>query len=136
MQISPRSTSEVDTKIGIRIRERRQELGFSQSYVADVVGITFQQLQKYETGQNRVSAATLLRIADVLRVQASDLLPGAKPPKPAKTHSTQDALALQLQHAFKGITSPRERRLVLEMARSLSANASRSKATGKVKSKR
>lgn len=117
----PRSVTEVDEEIGARIRARRQELGFPQSHVAELVGITFQQLQKYEAGQNRVSAATLLRIAAALRVEPSDLLPGAArrgAQRPAKA-TPEDGLALQLQHAFGRIKSARERRLILDLAKRL-----------------
>lgn len=126
MSTDPRSVTEVDEEIGARIRARRQELGFPQSHVAELVGITFQQLQKYEAGQNRVSAATLLRVAAALRVEPSDLLPGAsrkggaRPPKA----SPEDGMALQLQHAFGRIKSVRERRLILDLAKRLGADAS------------
>lgn len=124
MSVDPRSVTEVDEEIGARIRARRQELGFPQSHVAELVGITFQQLQKYEAGQNRVSAATLLRIAAALRLDASELLPSAARKGGARTPkaSPEDGLALQLQHAFSRIKSPRERRLILDLAKRLGSD--------------
>lgn len=60
--------NEVDTFVGRRIRARRIELGKTQAELADSVGVRFQQVQKYETGANRVSASRLWAIADILRV--------------------------------------------------------------------
>lgn len=117
--VDPRAATDVDKEIGARIRARRQELGFSQSYVGDVIGLTFQQLQKYETGENRVTAATLMRIADVLRTETSRLLPSG--PRSSAVASAPrgngDAMSRQLEIAFNKIASPAERRLVLELAR-------------------
>lgn len=56
----------VDIAVGKRIRDRRRLLGFSQKKLADAAGIKFQQIQKYETGANRVSASRLWEIAKVL----------------------------------------------------------------------
>jgi transcriptional regulator with XRE-family HTH domain len=67
----------LDAHIGQRIRQRRQLLNMSQSDVASRIGITFQQLQKYEVGSNRVSASRLWEIADILGVQVSYFFEGA-----------------------------------------------------------
>jgi DNA-binding XRE family transcriptional regulator len=58
--------AELDVLIGRRIRHRRWFLGISQPELGDMVGVSFQQIQKYETGRNRVSASTLWRVADAL----------------------------------------------------------------------
>lgn len=120
-ETSIRAATEVDKEIGARIRARRQELELSQAYVADVIGVTFQQLQKYEAGENRVAAATLLQIAKVLRTEPTRMLPTGRSstPLPSKKRGHKDALAEQLQLAFSRISSPRERRLILELARRL-----------------
>ena len=65
---SPRSPNAVDEFIGTRMRERRQALGISQAALGEQIGVTFQQIQKYETGRNRVSAARLFEICKVLNV--------------------------------------------------------------------
>src|SRR5215468_2027573 len=70
-----RAPSAVDRFIGARIKGRRSAIGLSQDKLAGLIGVTFQQIQKYEKGANRVSAATLFRIAKELHVPASDLLP-------------------------------------------------------------
>ena len=63
-----RRSSEVDDHVGMRVRERRRELGMSQSDVADALRISFQQIQKYEIGTNRVAAGRLWDMAKALDV--------------------------------------------------------------------
>lgn len=63
---SPRSATKVDAEIGRRIRLARQLAQMSQGELSDVVGITFQQIQKYERGANRVAASRLLELATAL----------------------------------------------------------------------
>ena len=63
----PRLTDPVAEKaIGWRVRDARSDKGWSQANLGDALGITFQQIQKYEKGVNRVSASTLYRIAKLL----------------------------------------------------------------------
>ena len=61
----------IDSYVGARIRMRRQQLGMSQERLAEQIGVTFQQVQKYEKGINRIGASRLQRIADVLRASPS-----------------------------------------------------------------
>jgi transcriptional regulator with XRE-family HTH domain len=68
---SPRSPKAIDEFIGARMRERRQALGMSQKKLGKELGITFQQIQKYETGKNRVSAGRLFDICKALNVSLS-----------------------------------------------------------------
>lgn len=63
-----RSADEIDAHVGNRLRERRNALGLSQGQVAERLGLTFQQVQKYEKGQNRIGAGRLYRIATILAV--------------------------------------------------------------------
>jgi transcriptional regulator with XRE-family HTH domain len=72
---NPRTAGPVDKSIGARIRARRLALGLSQEALASEIGITFQQVQKYEKGLNRVAAATLVDIARALDAPVSLLLP-------------------------------------------------------------
>jgi transcriptional regulator with XRE-family HTH domain len=64
----------VDVHVGARMRQRRTLLGMSQEKLGTAVGLTFQQIQKYERGVNRVSAARLLQIAAVLKSTGAALL--------------------------------------------------------------
>ena len=59
-------TDPIDVAVGARVRLRRNQLGISQSKLADAIGVTFQQAQKYERGANRVSASSLAKIAKAL----------------------------------------------------------------------
>lgn len=65
----------IDAAIGAEITRRRTQRGLSQSRLAEAIGISFQQVQKYETGLNRVSGSKLWRIAEVLGCEAGDFFP-------------------------------------------------------------
>jgi transcriptional regulator with XRE-family HTH domain len=69
----PRRPTAVDAYIGARMRERRDTLGLSQRQVGEMLGVTFQQIQKYEKGVNRVSAARLFEICEVLKISLSSM---------------------------------------------------------------
>jgi transcriptional regulator with XRE-family HTH domain len=70
---SPRSPNRIDEFIGARMRERRQALGINQEDLAKTLGISYQQIQKYETGKNRVSAGRLFDICKALNVSLSSM---------------------------------------------------------------
>lgn len=68
------TTAQMDCAIGSRIRAIRILRGLSQTQLADVLGITFQQIQKYEKGTNRVAASTLVMISEALKVSPLEIL--------------------------------------------------------------
>ena len=68
----PTSTT-VDAYIGARMRERRRALGITQERLGELLGVTFQQVQKYEAGRNRVSAARLFEICEALDVSLASM---------------------------------------------------------------
>ena len=70
---------EIDEYVGGRIHERRKLLGLSQSVLAGGLGITFQQLQKYETGANRISAGKLYQCAKILDIEIEFFFSGISP---------------------------------------------------------
>ncbi len=70
---SPRSPNTIDEFIGARMRERRQALGISQADLGKTLGVSFQQIQKYESGKNRVSAGRLFEICKALNVSLSSM---------------------------------------------------------------
>jgi transcriptional regulator with XRE-family HTH domain len=72
-KISPRSASAIDRYIGARMRERRLALSMSQQRLGKELGVSFQQIQKYESGVNRVSAARLYSICKALNVSLSSM---------------------------------------------------------------
>lgn len=84
--------SDIDVRIGGEVRARRDKLKITQSQLASAIGVTFQQVQKYERGVNRISAATLLAIAETLNCHVADLF-GDPDPK-AISHSERAILKL------------------------------------------
>ena len=92
-----RGPTAVDTHVGQKIRARRMFLRMSQTEVADAVGITFQQIQKYERGANRVGASRLQQISDALGVSPFYFFEGAptvgkKMPAPQEGELSEDAI--------------------------------------------
>ena len=75
MTVATRS-SKVDGHVGRRVRERRREIGMSQTKLADALGISFQQVQKYEIGGNRVAASRLWDMAKALEVDVEYFFEG------------------------------------------------------------
>ena len=116
----------VDVHVGKRIRHRRWLIGMTQQQLAEQVGIKFQQIQKYETGANRVSASRLWDIADSLGVPVSFFFEGlqdgdkAAAPKQAVPEDLMgDKEALDLVRSYYAIPENQRRRL-FELARVLS----------------
>lgn len=71
------SPDPIDIHVGLRVRERRKMLSMSQSSLGDIVGVTFQQIQKYERGTNRIGSSRLFRMANALEVPVSYFFEGA-----------------------------------------------------------
>ncbi|MFK7754962.1 MAG: helix-turn-helix domain-containing protein [Sedimentitalea sp.] len=119
-------THPVDVHVGKRIRHRRWLIGMTQQQLAERVGIKFQQIQKYETGANRVSASRLWDIADSLDVEVSFFFAGLEEvDKPSDdkqmipTDLMGDKEALDLVRSYYAIPENQRRRL-FELARVLS----------------
>jgi transcriptional regulator with XRE-family HTH domain len=72
--MSAKSPDHVDVEVGQRIKTQRTAMRLSQTALADELGVTFQQVQKYEKGKNRIGAGRLTKIADVLQVPVTTLL--------------------------------------------------------------
>lgn len=115
----------VDAHVGKRIRHRRWMIGMTQQQLADKVGIKFQQIQKYETGMNRVSASRLWDIADTLGVTIAfffeGLAEGAQAAQ-AGNDMMADKEALELVRSYYAIPEAQRRRL-FDLARVLSEAA-------------
>ncbi|MBD3677555.1 MAG: helix-turn-helix domain-containing protein [Rhodobacteraceae bacterium] len=115
----------VDVHVGKRVRHRRWMLGMTQQQLAESVGIKFQQIQKYETGMNRISASRLWDIADTLQVPVSYFFEGlseeddAAPTDSVKGDILADKEALELVRSYYAIPENQRRRL-FELARVLS----------------
>jgi transcriptional regulator with XRE-family HTH domain len=115
----------LDQALGLAIRLRRHARGLSQSALGEAIGVSFQQIQKYERGANRVSFSTMVRICEALGCHVSDLVAeveqldaGAKREAGGRDLLTQPEAAPLLE-ALAQIRSPGVRRAVLELARGL-----------------
>jgi transcriptional regulator with XRE-family HTH domain len=111
---------QIDAEVGARVRARRRALKLSQSALGDRLGVTFQQIQKYERGANRISASSLVLIAEALSCSPSDLL-GVEDRAGSgldwsRFHDHGASAALD---AFTQIKSPQLRKRVLELMRTL-----------------
>ncbi|RVT86590.1 XRE family transcriptional regulator [Rhodobacteraceae bacterium CCMM004] len=115
----------VDVHVGKRVRHRRWMVGQTQQQLAEKVGIKFQQIQKYETGMNRISASRLWDIADALDVpvafffEGMDGEEGAHDTAAAAHDILADKEALELIRSYYAIPENQRRRL-FELARVLS----------------
>jgi len=118
----------VDVHVGKRVRHRRWMVGMTQQQLGDIVGIKFQQIQKYETGMNRISASRLWDIAQALGVSISfffegfdeDDKPAAASPGPEmRGDLLADKEALELVRSYYAIPEAQRRRL-FDLARVLS----------------
>lgn len=116
-------THSVDVHVGKRIRHRRWMIRMTQQQLAEKVGIKFQQIQKYETGANRVSASRLWDIAHALDVPVSFYFEGLDTDAVGPTVIAGDILAdkeaLQLVRAYYAMPEA-QRRQIFELARVLS----------------
>ncbi|HBF30491.1 helix-turn-helix transcriptional regulator [Rhizobium sp.] len=125
----------IDIHVGSRIRLRRTMLGMSQEKLGEALGITFQQIQKYEKGTNRVGASRLQNISTILNVPVSFFFedaPGEQAAvgsagfsEAASSNYVVDFLSssegLQLNRAFVKINDPKVRRKVVDLVKALSA---------------
>lgn len=114
----------LDVALGTRIRLRRHELGLSQAQLARQLGITFQQVQKYEGGMNRVSFSRLVEIARALRCEIMDIvgdLASSQASAVFSQHVTQlnEPGAMELLAFYAAIQSPKHRRAILNLAKQL-----------------
>jgi transcriptional regulator with XRE-family HTH domain len=123
----------VDVHVGKRIRHRRWMVGMTQQQLGEAVGIKFQQIQKYETGMNRVSASRLWDIADALDVSVSFFFEGYEEGKAGTSASADksgsktgdllaDKEALELVRSYYAMPE-NQRRKLFDLARVLSEAA-------------
>ena len=133
--------SPVDVHVGARLRVRRTLLGMTQTSLGEAIGLTFQQLQKYETGTNRVSASRLFDLSRVLDVPIAhffDDMPtavaasspankkrgGAKKPPSYELDPMANRETLELVRAYYQIRDPEIRKHLFAMTKTLGARSS------------
>lgn len=118
----------IDRHVGLRIRLRRKELGISQEKLAESIGLTFQQVQKYERAANRVSASKLWEVARALNTNIAYFYEGLGlegPLSPDPTAGLEEFLltsdGMELARYFPQIQKPRVRRQILELVRTMAS---------------
>ena len=119
----------VDVHVGLRIRLRRKELGVSQEKLADAIGLTFQQVQKYERAANRVSASKLYEVARALDTSTAYFFEGltdahirtaAEPGGQSQMQAfLLTAEGVELATTFPRIQPSRVRRRILDLVRAM-----------------
>jgi transcriptional regulator with XRE-family HTH domain len=133
-----RRANPIDIHVGSRVRFRRMLLGMSQEKLGQKLGLTFQQVQKYEKGINRIGASRLFDLAQVLGVSVEffyEEAPAGEIPVDAASDGFSDKAdettivdflrsrdGLELNKAFVRITDPKARRAIVELVRSLAEN--------------
>ena len=124
----------VDRHVGSRVRMRRMMLSMSQEKLGDALGLTFQQVQKYEKGTNRIGASRLQQISNILQVPVAFLFDGA-PDTPGSTRSGKDTPSptyvaeflatsdgLALTKAFMQIGDPKLRRRIVDLVQQIAGD--------------
>ncbi len=127
----------IDVHVGGRIRFRRTTLGLSQEKLGEGLGITFQQIQKYEKGTNRVGASRLQNIASILNVPISFFFEETTIPAGEGANEISDisvflssSEGLALNRAFMSISDPGVRQSIVKLAKSVAKNEIGNDATG------
>ena len=132
----------VDVHVGNRLKLRRTMIGMSQDKLGQAIGLTFQQIQKYEKGTNRIGASRLYQFATVLDVPPGWFFEGlegqpvearngtlleaaAQETPPLNTFTRED---IELLRAFQSVSNPTLRRRVMELVRAMAAGASEEQA--------
>src|SRR5215213_8234243 len=129
---APKKPDLVDVEVGQRIRIHRLQSGVSQTALAEQLGVTFQQVQKYEKGVNRVGAGRLTKIAEVLGIEVGTFFSGkemlaSEPPKageasPLKLLTVSGAF--RLLRAYADIQDSNLRRAVVDLVEQISSQKS------------
>lgn len=134
-----RRANPIDASVGGRVRLRRMVLGMSQERLAEKLGLTFQQVQKYEKGINRIGASRLFELAQLLGVSVeffyADVMPGTEQTELLNPGFAENANenyivnflnsreGLELNRAFMKISDPKVRRSIIDLAKSLASEA-------------
>jgi transcriptional regulator with XRE-family HTH domain len=126
----------VDALVGGNIRVLRQHRGMSQTDLATKVGVTFQQIQKYENGSNRVGSGRLYKIAMILKVPVGSLFDGVDHPGNSSAEAPPAAMlagpyAMRLLRAFNALADTALRKSIAEMVEKMPVGESRGASSAK-----
>jgi len=124
--MTARAPTDIDKHVGARLRLRRSMMDMSQSELGEKLGVTFQQVQKYERGTNRIGASRLYRLAEVMEVDINWFFQGLSETgatTPAESNALYDFIAspygLALASAFSNINDPNQRRRLIDLMRTM-----------------
>jgi transcriptional regulator with XRE-family HTH domain len=117
---SRRRVQDADRHVGMRLRERRMTLGMTLQQLAELIGVTYQQAYKYETGLNRLAAGQLWQVTKGLGVEVDYFFAGlGSQPGALKPSGRQQLLLLKLTRSFLAIPDPRRQAALCDVARAL-----------------
>jgi transcriptional regulator with XRE-family HTH domain len=118
-----KSPSIIDAAVGRNVRVWRVAKGMSQAQLANRLGVTFQQVQKYETGANRIGTGRLVRVAAILGVPISVLFDGTDGAEPTRSllALVSDSRSFRLAHAFAAIKDGALRLSIVRLVEQVSA---------------
>jgi transcriptional regulator with XRE-family HTH domain len=128
-----RTADEVDAHVGRRLRQRRIALGISQEQLGAELGLTFQQIQKYEKGQNRISAGRLYKLAAILSVSVEHFFEGLnadsargrrviRPDDAATSAFLASPEGMALTAGFMKITDAETRRRIVDLVNTIAGD--------------
>jgi len=127
-RVPKKQANPIDVQVGNRVRIRRMLIGMSQERLGDLLGLTFQQVQKYEKGVNRIGAGRLFEMSRILNVpvdffyegvNAAPAHPGEEGQGPPVMEFVSSGEGLQLSLAFMKIKDAKVRKRVLDLVKSL-----------------
>jgi transcriptional regulator with XRE-family HTH domain len=128
--MDPRQPDQVDIEVGQRIKIQRLTAGLSQTDLAEKIGVTFQQVQKYERGSNRVAIGRLTRIARTLKVSVNSFFEGRDMIERVAQKGVKSPLmlitppyAFRLLQAYSTLTDDELRRSIIEMVEGIAASS-------------
>jgi transcriptional regulator with XRE-family HTH domain len=126
--VAPKRQDGIDRHVGERIRHRRAEMGLTQDDLGRVLEISYQQIQKYETGANRISAGRLFEVGRALSVNISYFFEGYDGAKPSSAlpHGGHNRAAIELVRNFLELRDETLRNAVTTLMRALREQQARS----------
>jgi len=130
--MATRKSGPLDAMVGARISILRVSRGMSQAKLAERIGVSFQQVQKYERGAIRVGVSRLSQIASVLGVSVGELFESSEAASPglnSPVHLLAEPGALRVLKAYARTTSPRVRLCIAKLVESIASRTPRAKAT-------
>jgi transcriptional regulator with XRE-family HTH domain len=123
MEVTVKSEQVIDKHLGAKIKELRSHLGLSQSELAELIGVTYQQTHKYEKGTNRISASKLFTLAKSLNIPINFFFEEISVEESMRNTNNpppQHRLCMEVSRRFRNIKNPRHQEAVYYLVRMLS----------------